>query len=335
MGRHQRAQNPRENWHPTGQEAAPRQMATRWCFTINNFTPAELFQIEQHIEAIEAGTSEHLDALIFEKEHDEYSDEEEEEEEGHDQEWTPHLQGFFRLKAQKQLTWVKRHLAGFTRAHLEVARGTDEQNIRYCSKEGRAKMAGTFRNVHTETKKKVWDDIRDLIKEGATPEQIRDEYPAQYLSRQAGITQWICEIYADANPDPWDGDLKTKNIWVWGPAGTGKSRWAHQLQGRKYMKNTNKWWDGFARHDIVIIEDLDPQRCTALVQHLKIWADRYPFNGEVKGGTRPIHPDYKLVITSNYHPRDCFSNPEDLQAITRRFTICEMAIQGAVPEWGT
>lgn len=302
------------------------QSGMRWCFTINNFRPDEMLTLETHLRDIENKTHEIMTALIFEVEHANG-------EEQHHPDWTPHIQGFFRLASQKQRSWIVRHIPGFARAHLEIAKGTDQQNIEYCSKEGNAQKAGTFRSTAGEQKKKVWDDIRDLVNSGATLEQLRDEYPAQYLARQAGLSQWVCEVYGDQHPEPWDGDLKQKNIWVWGPPGTGKSRWAHSLAGRKYIKNTNKWWDGFARQPIVIIEDLDPTRCASLVQHLKIWADRYLFNGEVKGGTRPIRPDYKLIITSNYHPDTCFQNTEDLDAIKRRFTICCMDMAGTVPAW--
>nr|WQA30145.1 MAG: rep protein [Cressdnaviricota sp.] len=149
------------------------------------------------------------------------------------------------------------------------------------------------------------------------------------MSRMARITQWILEVQAESDQKPIDGDLKEKNIWVWGPPGTGKSRWAHQLPGTKYMKLSNKWWDGYNGQPIVIMEDLDLQ----LAQHLKLWADRYVFTAEVKGGHRPIRPDFNLVVTSNYHPDSCFTNPEDAAAIRRRFTICHVAMEGAEPQW--
>lgn len=46
-----------------------------------------------------------------------------------------HHQGYFELKTQMSLNAIKKKLKNDT-IHLEVARGTAEQNIKYCEKEG-------------------------------------------------------------------------------------------------------------------------------------------------------------------------------------------------------
>lgn len=85
----------------------------RWTFTVNNFTAEE----EQAIkEAPECFTY-----VVFGREHLE--------------EGTPHLQGYFELERKKTIGGIKRACRGLQRAHLEVARGTAEENKTYCSKE--------------------------------------------------------------------------------------------------------------------------------------------------------------------------------------------------------
>lgn len=73
---------------------------------------------------------------------------------------------------------------------------------------------------------------------------------------------------------------------------------------------------------MVVLDDLDKQG-VCLSHYLKIWLDRYPSYGEIKGGTVPLN--YNLfIITSNYLPSDLW--PEDAvlcSAIERRCVFRE------------
>ena len=88
---------------------------TRWCFTINNPTEADVHNVEHLSE------QDWVNSAIAEFEHL--------------NEGTPHIQGFMILNGQKYLTWLKNVYFG-PRIHLEVARGTTKQAWDYCTKEG-------------------------------------------------------------------------------------------------------------------------------------------------------------------------------------------------------
>lgn len=126
------------------------------------------------------------------------------------------------------------------------------------------------------------------------------------------------EVRSSCAPAILDGDMD--NYWYWGPSGTGKSLEARRRWDAHYYKNCNKWWCGYNGQETVLIEDFDKNH-QCLCHHLKIWADRYPFTAEVKqGSTGTIRPA-RIVVTSNYHPRDIWPDAGDLEPILRRFKI--------------
>jgi len=86
-----------------------------------------------------------------------------------------------------------------------------------------------------------------------------------------------------------------------------------------YVKAQNKWWDGYKGQKIVILDDLDTD---CLAHYLKIWADKWPCRGEVKGSTVALRHTY-FVVTSNFTIEDLFSKCPDttIEAIRRRFKV--------------
>lgn len=89
--------------------------AKHWCWTLNNPTDDE----EQHLcDAYDAGG---IVYLCFGREIGESG--------------TPHLQGYTIFEAPIGFTTVKNRL-GSARLHIEVSRGSPEQNKNYCSKDG-------------------------------------------------------------------------------------------------------------------------------------------------------------------------------------------------------
>lgn len=148
-------------------------------------------------------------------------------------------------------------------------------------------------------------------------EEFCDKYPSEAFPQRDKLLLWKRDH--TKNKEPYNGLLCEKNYWIWGPTGTGKSKWARSQceYGKLYFKLQNKWLDSYDEGNvkIVIIEDLNPEKAKMQSDHIKIWADRYWFQGEVKGASIMINPkDWNLIVTSNYSIDECFPNEQDALA---------------------
>lgn len=94
--------------------------------------------------------------------------------------------------------------------------------------------------------------------------------------------------------------------WFWGESRTGKSTKARQEN--PYIKMVNKWWDGYAGEEEVLLEDVDKSHSPWLGSFLKIWSDHWEFRAEVKGDSIIIQPFRTFYVTSNYHPEELFDD---------------------------
>lgn len=202
--------------------------------------------------------------------------------------------------------------------HLEAARGSVEANIKYCTKDGDWEEIGS-RPVERgkaggDATRRKYEEARDLAVSGNWT-----EIPADLLVRHYGNLR---KIAVDFGESP--GDLSDVcGLWLFGEPGVGKSHRARNLGPSFFPKPLNKWWDGYNNEDIVILDDWD-RSTNFLWNHLKIWADKYSFIGESKGGSRRLRPK-QIVVTSNYKPSDLITDDGALlEAIERRFTIEEV-----------
>ena len=120
------------------------------------------------------------------------------------------------------------------------------------------------------------------------------------------------ELKNTAKPD-------TRGVWIRGPPGSGKTHSVHTTESDLYVKAQNKWWDGYTGQKAVLLDDFD-QQGECLAHHMKIWADKWPAQGETKGGHVPLTYD-RLIVTSNFTIDQAFKNtdPETIKALNRRF----------------
>jgi hypothetical protein len=290
--------------------APGRSSSTRWCFTVNHPTDEDEEAVKNMVNRDEC-----LQATV-----------------GREvgESGTPHLQGFAVFIGEVQRATLERMLGG--RAHLEVMRGTVRQNQTYCRKQGNLMIEkggeGRPKNEEKKSKREMWAEVLAAAK-AKNPAEFQLLYPEHWMIRRNAVERIMIEAQGQRT-EIWTGDLQTKNIWIWGAPGLGKSRWAagQNPVPSVYKKNGNKWWDGFdpLTHVQVTIEDW-ALNLECLAGHLKLWSDRYPFIGEVKGSSFLMEPGkWNLIVTSNYSIEECF-NETDRVAIRRRFAEIEMTAE--------
>ena len=72
---------------------------------------------------------------------------------------------------------------------------------------------------------------------------------------------------------------------------------------RNYAKSSN-----YTGQDTVI-EEADPKNMEHLADRLKVWADRYPFPGEIKGGRIEGIRPLKVIVTVTTHQKSASPTP--------------------------
>lgn len=238
---------------------------------------------------------------------------------------TPHLQGVIvfhkpqRITAVIKLlpkTHVERMKGSFTQAWTQYIAANSEKPVDVDLYQFGDPPAARGSNL-SQRYDHAW--------ECATSGQLAD-IPKDLMLRYYTTLTKIAHEYAVV-PDAPD----VTGTWIVGPSGCGKSRYVRDHFPDAYDKRVNKWWDGYRPdyHTAVVIDDLDTSHAF-LAYLLNIWADRYAFNAEIKGGMIKIRPA-RVIVTSRYTIDDifAFTDISTKDSIKRRFP--EIKILGSEP----
>jgi len=262
-----------------------------WCFTINNYT-------DDDIEALDALESKYL---VYGKEVGENG--------------TPHLQGYVVWNNPITFGGCKKRLGT---AHIEVAKGNAEQNYEYCTKDGDFYESGTKpqQGARTDLKK-----IKSRILNGDRIDSVvLEECENVQQIRFAEMLKKFCPPPERQEPEVY---------WLYGPTGTGKTRWCQQhFTDAWWAGETLQWWQGYFGQRVVIIDDFRGDMCK--FHWLLRILDRYPAMVPNKGGSCWLEAEV-IIITSPFHPMRVFHDREDMQQLIRRIDhiICtDTEVQG-------
>lgn len=231
---------------------------------------------------------------------------------------TLHLQAYIHFRSGARFNYVKQL---FPTAHIEASRGSSEQNAVYCRKGGDFQEYGSLprdsRSQIGQVAKVRYEQALELARRGQC-----DDIDADLLVRHYSTFK---QIARESQTSPaslnWD---EPPNLWFYGPSGSGKSSSARRSYADYYTKDVTKWWTNYRGQSVVILDDLDPYH-KSLGYYIKLWADRYPFQAELKNDGVMIRPKI-VIITSQYLPEDIWDDQATIDAMRRRFQFREFCI---------
>lgn len=268
-----------------------------WCFTINNYGDGIVDELKTKL----AGSV----YYCFQREVGE--------------QLTPHIQGYVYYKEVKSFKYMKE--LGLN-AHLSMARGTAEQNRTYCSKpggtdfleEGRLPKQGPSKSA-SDKRDELDEAARSLVDKSCRVDDIALSNPGLFVVYNKGLTALESRLISPRNPE-----TPVKVYWLFGPTGTGKSKWAMEHFPQAYWKmGTNHWWDGYQGEETVIIDDYRTGFST--FQYLLTVLDRYRMRVEMKGSSIQLAAT-TFVITTPLRPEDTWTSKTDeaIGQLLRRIT---------------
>lgn len=215
---------------------------------------------------------------------------------------TPHHQGYIRYKCQKAFSTVKKHLPDGS--HIERAKGTPQDNVKYCSKEKIYYESGNRPKMGKRNDIKM---VKDIVKNKGGMRDIIDATESVQALKYAQI---VLKYFEQPRSE------KPVVKWFHGDTGTGKTRQAFAESKDPWVSGRNlKWWEGYDAHKHVIIDDFRRDFCT-FHELLRI-LDRYPYLIENKGGSRQLLAT-QIIITCPFKPEEIYDTREDIQQLLRR-----------------
>lgn len=217
----------------------------------------------------------------------------------------------------------------FPEAHLEIAKGSSEQNRDYITKTGKysskgeTSIPGTFEEygelpIERPGARNDLADLYDLIKSGASNFQIIEESP-EYLMHIDRIERARQIIKAEEFKDTF---RQISTIYMFGPTQTGKTRSVMERHGYSNVYRVTNYshpFDGYTGQDVIIFEEFRGQ---LKISDMLNYLDGYPLELPCRYANKQACYT-KVYIISNepfekLYPETRMKSPYTWAALRRR-----------------
>lgn len=256
--------------------------ACRFCFTVNNWTEADIEWFNN---------TNIFKYVCYGKEVGENL--------------TPHLQGYFEFPNgnRKSLNACVKYIHDHgcpCRPHIEIAVASAAKAIGYCEKDGVFWEKGD--RPKGQGKRSDIDDATDILSNGGSLQDVAHALPTVFVKFHRGLQAFQLTTQSVRS---W----KTEVFWLWGPTGSGKSRYAWETYPDAYPKQSGtKWWCNYVGQDTAIIDDFRPSKEMPFNFILNLF-DRYPLLLETKGGQVQCRLK-TILVTCPFSPDQLLENLE-------------------------
>lgn len=225
-----------------------------------------------------------------------------------------HIHGYIELLKPTRVNRVKKLFNDKT-LHVEKRRGSQTQAIKYCFKElNEGDRPFEWGKLSKQGNRTDLENVANSIMKNKGLFSTSLEYPVTYIKYSKGMKELSRQV-TKKNSQKW----RAVNVEVyWGETGTGKTRKAMDENEDifKLDKSNNLWWDGYEQEKCLLIDDFYGWISIGTMLNV---LDGYKLRLEIKGSFTYANWD-KVIITSNSHPKDWYTNvPEKaLKALFRR-----------------
>jgi hypothetical protein len=218
------------------------------------------------------------------------------------EEGTPHLQIYIYFVNGRTFNRMKRD---FPRAHIEVARGSPEENREYCSKENVMIERG---NIPTQGRRSDIIAYIELIKSGRSEREVATAMPEVWgrMEKLYDRTRLLFE-----EPRSWE----TKVYIFYGDSGSGKTHAAVEAGGTFVEFTCSGFFLNYDGEDIVIFDEFNPD-IMPIGTFLRM-TDKYAYTINVKGAKRNWKPRVIYITTNDLNPQNWYGGATEFR---RRIT---------------
>jgi len=204
-----------------------------------------------------------------------------------------HFQMYMECSGQQAYSRIQQ-IEGFAGCHIEPRRGSQEQNIAYCSKED-SRVEGPFVFGFPKAPGKRNDllEIKDLIDANASRLSIYDAHFSSMVRYAKGLMEYKRLATAPRNFQP-------SVVLFLGPSGSFKSTIIYSLLnsgyfGRHYtlpLKNSGPWFDDYDAQESLFVDEMNGNRMTP--EFFNLLNDAHPCNA-------PCHGTGGVQIVAKHH----------------------------------